>query len=290
MAAVANVTELADSATIGNALSAVASPAFVKGTVMMNLMYVEDLPERTNVKKFRKLDSATAAIVAEATANAIDANGEIVDTQISATAAKTIVVTGLSVEEQKFGEIDLERVGNEHFSAIARAVDTDAVDDFTGFSTAITATSVMTVDDLMLAQLSIYEANCPNQEIPLVAVLPPQHVYDVKKEIIQSGASAWTSPDKLTVFGEMPVQPNGFVGEVAGIQIFQTTGHGTSGGDTISAVFHPRWATAAMMDTAPTTWVLNKGSEGFYTEIASHFFYDIIEWNDLAGVKVLADT
>jgi len=289
--AVANITEFSNSITIGNALSAVSSPAFVKGTVGMNLMYTEDLPSQTNVKKFRKNGSLTAASLAESTALAVDANGELTDTSISATAAKVAVSSGVSIEEQKFGTIDMQRVGDEQFAAIARFVDNDFLSMASGLSNTVTATSVMTIDDLMTAQMTIYNGNCPNPEVPLAAVLGPRAVYNVKKEIVQSGGAHWSNPAQLGIFQGAPVKANGLIGSLpGGIDVYQTTGFATGGGDDSQMVIHPMWCLAGIFDSAPTSWIINKGSEGVYTEIVSHYFYDIIEWNDAAGVLVKSDT
>lgn len=291
MAAVANITEVSNSNTIGNALSAVASPALVKGTLGMNLMYTENLPTGTNVKKFQKKGSLTAATLAESTALQPDANGELTDATITATAAKVVVSSGLSVEEQRFGNIDLARIGNEQFGAIARAVDVDFIGMAAGLATTQTATTVLTIDDVMTAQMSIYNSNCPNQEVTLAAALGPRAVYNLKKEIIQSGASAWANPAQLALFQGAPVKANGLVGNIPGIcDVYQTTGYATTGGDDQQMLIHPMWCLAGMFDSSPISWVADKGPEGLYTSIVSYFLYDIIEWNDLAGVMLRSDT
>ena len=288
---VANITELSNSNTIGNALSAIASPAFVKGTIAMNHLTAEDLPVNTNVKRFRKNGSLTAATLAEAEAQAVNANGELTDTGVNATAAKAMVVSGLSVEEQKFGTIDLARVGNEQFAAIARFVDDDWLSQFSNLATVTTSTSVMTIDDIMLGQLAIYNAKVPNAEMALSIILAPKAVYAIKKEIIQSGSAAFGNTAMLGVFNGSPIQPNGFVGSITGVgDVYQTTGFATTGGDDVQAIVHPMWCHAGIFDTAPVSWVANKGSEGFYTEVASYYFYDIIEWNDGAGAALRSDS
>ena len=166
---VANLMELADANTLGNLLSSVASPAFVKTPVMMNHVHAENMPSGTNVLKLRKKDFLTAAALAESTALAPDANGELVEGSlaVSVTATKCAVVSGLTLEEQKFGDIVFNRVGDEHFTAIGRFVDNDALSLFSGLSTSVTAASVMTVDDIMLAQMTIYAGNVPSQNADL---------------------------------------------------------------------------------------------------------------------------
>lgn len=291
MAAVANITEVSNSVTLGNLLSKASSPALVKGTVMMNLMYTEDLPSGTNVKKFVTRGSLTAATLVESTALAPNANGELTDSSITATAAKVAVVSGLSVEEQRFANIDLSRIGDEQFSAIARFVDNDGLSMATGLSTTVTSTSVMTVDDIMLGQFNIYNSNVPNQDVTLAAVLGPRAIYNLRKELVQSGAAAWMNPAMLGIFQGSNIQANGRVGSIQGIcDVYQTTGFATTGGDDQQMIIHPMWCLAGMFDTSPRSWIINKGAEGFYTEVASYFLYDIIEWNDLAGVMLRSDT
>lgn len=289
--AVVNITELSNSNTLGNLLSIAASPALVKTPVMMANMTLENLPSGTNVVKFRKNGSLTGALVAESTANAVDSNGELTDSSISATAAKAIVVSGLSVEEQQFGYITLDRIATEQGTAIGRYVDNDALSMASGLATSVTCASVATVDDLMLAQMNIYNSNCPNQEVPLSAILGPRAVYNIKKDILQSGGTPWANPAMLDIFAGAPVKANGLIGTIPGFgNVFQTTGFATSSGDDVQMVIHPIWCLAGIFASAPVTWVQNRGAEGFYTEVASYYFYDVIEWNDLCGVKFLSDT
>lgn len=290
MGAVANITEFANSVTIGNALSKVASPAFVKSTCMMNLMYTEDLPQGTMTKKMVKRGSLTAATLAESTALAPDANGEVTDTSVTSTIAKCAIVSGLSVEDTTFGNISLDRVAEEQGSGIARFVDNDALSLFSGLSVTVTSANVLTLDDMYLGQFNIYNSECPNKEVMLQAVLHNKAHYNIKKEIVQAGASVWTNQNFLSILQTNP-QPNCFAGSIPGLaDIYVTTGQATSGGDTVDSIFHPMWCFAGSFAPAPVTWIKTKGAEGFYTEVASYYFYDVLEWNDLAGVGLLSDT
>lgn len=290
MAAVANITEFSNAVTLGNALSVLASPALVKGAVGLESLYRENLPSGTNVKKFVKRGSLTAASLAESTALAPDANGELTDSSVSATAAKVAVVSGLSVEAQTFTQIDLARLAAEAGHAIGRYVSNDIIGMAAGLATTQTATSTMTIDDIMLAQYAIYGANVPNPEVMLHAFLAPHAVYNVRKEIIQAGASAFTNPNMLSVLNGLPAA-NGFIGDIPGIcKVYQTTGFATTGGDDQQMLIHPLWCLAGIFASAPVSWFKDKGAEGFYSECASYFLYDVIEWNDLAGVMLRSDT
>ena len=289
MAAVANITEFGNSVNVTDVLAAGISPALVKSNCMMALMHTEDLPSGTLTAKLTKRGYLTAASLAEATALAPDANGELTDSSISASIAKCAVVSGVSVEQGQFGNISADRIAAEHGSAIGRFVDNDALSLFSGLSTSVTSASILTIDDVMLGQFNIFNSECPNKEVPLKAVLSHRGHYNIKKEIINSGASVWSNESFLQILAGAP-QNNCYVGSLGQIDFYSTSGHATSGGDTVQAIFHPMWAFAGFFAPAPVTWVREKGAEGFYTEYASYYFYDVLEWNDLCGVKLLSDT
>lgn len=289
MAAVANITEFGNSVNVTDVLAAGISPALVKSNCMMALMHTEDLPSGTLTAKLTKRGYLTAASLAEATALAPDANGELTDSSVSASIAKCAVVSGVSVEQGQFGNISADRIAAEHGSAIGRFVDNDALSLFSGLSTSVTSASILTIDDVMLGQFNIFNSECPNKEVPLKAVLSHRGHYNIKKEIINSGASVWSNESFLQILAGAP-QNNCYVGSLGQIDFYSTSGHATSGSDTVQAIFHPMWAFAGFFAPAPVTWVREKGAEGFYTEYASYYFYDVLEWNDLCGVKLLSDT
>lgn len=292
MGAVAFVTEQGNKVTIGNEISAIAAPAFVKANIGMNHMAIEDLPSQALTKKLRKDGSMTVAgLLVESTALALAATSELTETSVTATAAKAAIVSGVSVESERFGGYDVASITEAQYAAIARYVDNDWLGLFGSLSVTQTCASVATIDDLLQAQLAIYNANCPNQEVTLSGILGPRAVYNLKKEIIQSGAAAWANPNTVSLLRDNKIQANRFIGSVPGVcDVYQTTGFGTSGGDDVQALVHPMWAHAGMFDSAPSTWLTNKGSEGFYREAASYYFYDVLEYNDLAGVGFLSDT
>ncbi|TXH14433.1 MAG: hypothetical protein E6R03_09220, partial [Hyphomicrobiaceae bacterium] len=155
---VAFLTELSNSINVTDVLAAGISPAFVKSNCMMGLMYTEGLPAGTMTAKLTRRGSLTAASLAESTALAPDANGEITDTSVSCTIAKCAVVTGITVEQAQFGNMDANRVAAEHGSAIARFVDNDALSLATGLSQVVTAASTLTLNDVLLAQYAIYNS------------------------------------------------------------------------------------------------------------------------------------
>lgn len=286
---VANLVELGNSVNVTDILAAGISPAFVKANCMMGLMHTEGLPQGTLTAKLTRQGSLTAASLAESTALAPDANGELTDSPASATIAKCAVVSGITVEQAQFGNVSPARIAAEHGAAIARFVDNDALSLFPGLTTAVTSASVLTIDDVMLGQFNIFNSECPNKEVPLKAVLSHRGHYNIKKEITQSGGSIWTNSTQLSILGGAP-QANCYAGSLGSIDFYATSGHQTSAGDTVQAIFHPMWCFAGFFAPAPVTWVENEGRGGFFTAYASYYFYDVLEWNDLAGVKLLSDT
>lgn len=290
MAAVANVTEVSNAITLGNLLSAKSSPALVKSAVGLGSLYREDLPTNTNVVKFVKEGSLTSASLVESTALAADANGEFTQTSVSATAAKIAVSSALSLEAERFTSLTVQKLADEQGAAIGRGVSNDYIGNAANLATTVTSTTVMTVDDLYLGQYNIFNSNCPNQEVLLHAFLGPKAFLNIKRELIQSGASAWTNPNMLSVLQGLPTQA-GYMGTIPGLaDFFQTTGFATTGGDDQQMIVHPMWCLAGIFDSAPTTWFRQNGPEGFFTSVASAYLYDIIEWNDLAGVMLRSDT
>lgn len=286
---VANVTEFGNSVNVTDVLSAGISPALVKANCMMALIYTENLPAGTMTVKVRKKGSLTAAALAESTALAPDANGELTDASVSATIAKCAVVSAISVEQSEFGNIDAARVAQEHGSAIGRFVDNDALSLFSGLATVVTSSSIMTLDDVMLGQFNIFASECPDKNVPLKTVLTHRGYYNIKKELVQSSAAVWSNESFLSILGGAP-QNNCYVGSMSNIDFYATSGHATGGGDSTQAIFHPMWAFAGFFAPAPQTWIKQKGAEGFYTEIASYYFYDVLEWNDLCAVALKSDT
>lgn len=290
MGAVGFVTEFGNTINPSEVISDLMAPPFVKKVVAPNLISVEDLPIRTQTKKHVKdaALSGTLSAIAEANPVALAAAGEYSQTSVTSTIAKIAIASGLSIEQLQFGTQDAATMAEKQANLLARAVDDDFLSLFGGLSQNVTAASVLTVEDLYACQYAIFAAECPNQEMDLSVVLNHKGLLNLKKEQINSGASAYTNPQYLSILQGKP-QANRFVGTIPGFQIYSTSGHTTSGGDNVQAVFHSLWCFAGSFAPAPQVWVNNKGVEGLYQEIVSWFFYDIVEWNDAAGVGLNSD-
>lgn len=286
----ANETELSNFITVGNMVSGLASPALVNASIGMNLVHIEQFPDNTNVIKFRKNGSLTAETLAESTAYSFSGSSELTDSSISCTAVKWAVVSKITAEALRFGTgaASLPRLAQEQGEALARLFDATMLALFSGFSQVVTASSTLTKDNVLDAQYNVYDGKTPPGR--LVAVLDYKGANELRKEITSITASAWSNPAMLGIVNNNPKQ-NNLIGELAGIDIYQTSGLPTTGGDDIGAVFHPQWAFCCGIGGAIETNVSPfKASEGFWYEISSHMFCDIKEWNDRAGSGLRSDT
>lgn len=294
--AVAYVTEKGNVNTLAYILGKQIAPSFQKGTVMMNLMYSENVPEGTNVVRMEKSGALVAEGHTEATAISLSANGELTDTYVDCTAVAIAVVSARSLHAKRFGgqRTSLPRFLDEQGKAIARYVDNDALSLATGLTgNVVTCTAGATFDDLYLGQYAIFNSNCPDQNVPLAFVGAPKAFQKLKTIASNNGAAAFGNDAMLGIFkdtGGKPL-PNGYVGEIApGIQGWQTTGFQTTGGDDQQLLIHPMWALCGIFDSSIIVKNVEKITEGFYDEVGSAYFYDVAEYHDAAGCQFKSDT
>jgi hypothetical protein len=291
MGAVSNTTQLASTVTVSRTLSDVMSPEFKRKNIGMALMHIEDLPigQATNVKGFRRRGAiTTTAIIAEATAQGLQANFRQ-DTAVNATAAKVVRVDGISIENQTFGQVDLNSYAESQAFAISRAVDSTKFGLYSSITNQVNANGVLTLDHLDEAQLNIFQSEVPMSDMPLAVVLGGRGYRDIKKDLRDSGGAAYSNERFLSIFNGPP-QVNGYVGSLPGFELFAVPeGLSEASGQNIQAVFHPRWAFAGMFDSSVNVWMIQKGSEGLYTELLSYYFYAIVLWNDGAACELLSE-
>lgn len=292
MSPVANVTELGNTVQ-GALLSSIVSPAFVKEAVGLNSLARDNMPGKGqgNVKKVVKEGSITVTNPhAESEPLAIGSNGEYTETSVNLTAAKACVVTGISLEQERFGTLTEDKLMELASQAVGRAVSNDIIGLAAGFSNGVTASAHLTIADLYTALFTMQNTNLPD-----LATLPHfigshRAVNKIKGEMASTGATPYVNPGLLDILVNLPAT-GGYMGTIPGLcEVYQTSGHATTGGDDQMPFMHPTLALAGMFDSAPTFWMSKKGSEGFYTEIAAAYFYDAAEINDGAGVNVRADT
>lgn len=292
MSPVSNVTEVSNTVS-GVVLAGLVSPAFVKTAVGIGSVNRVNMPVKGQgtAMKIMKEGSLTATNpLTESEPLAIGSGGEYTETVATLTAAKAAIVTGLSLEADRFTGLTVPKLIQKSAEAIGRAVSNDIIGLASGFSNGVTCSNVATLADLYTALFTIHNGNCPNQEVLPHWITNPKGVKAIKSELSTTGASAFVNPVMLEILMGLP-SSGGYMGSIPGLcEVFQTTGFSATGGDDQQPFIHPMWAIAGMFDSIPEVWITKKGSEGFYTEAASAYFYDVGELNDAAGINFRSDT
>lgn len=289
-------TDLADLVTIGNGISAMMSPALVNSAIGFYLVYSEQCPTNSNVVKFRKSGSLIAEAVAEgAVYTPSDANSDMNNTSVTVTASKVAIASPITVEAIRFGAGagDLPRIAEEQGRAIARKFDSDLFALFDSVTNVSTATTTLDTDTLLTGQYKVYDSKVPPG--PLVAVLDYKGVSELRKLVANSGAAQWSNPTQIGILNGVP-QANNFVGNFLGIDVYQTSGLSTTGGDDQGLIFDPRYAFAAGLGGSIQTSVdwspMGVASQvaGFSWIVNSYIFYGVALYNDGAACEIRSDT
>ena len=126
-------------------------------------------------------------------------------------------------------------IGKLFGEAIAKKVDTDLVALFASFSTDVgQASTELTAESLFKAQATLRSLNVP---APYYGVFHPKAVFNLKKTLTKAGFS--TASNAISEIGNEALR-NGFVGRVAGIDIFENANISIDAyADSVGAVFHP---------------------------------------------------
>jgi hypothetical protein len=126
-------------------------------------------------------------------------------------------------------------IGKLFGEAIAKKVDTDLVALFASFSTDVGAASTeLTAESLFKAQATLRSLNVP---APYYGVFHPKAVFNLKKTLTQAGYN--TSSHAISEIGNEALR-NGYVGRVAGIDIFENANISIDQyDDSVGGVFHP---------------------------------------------------
>lgn len=295
MAITDGLMQMADTVQIGNAISAAISPAFKEASIGMGLVYAETCSPDSQVIKFRKSGSLVAEAVTEGAAYAAsDANSDINDTSVTCTAAKIAVASPISVEAMRFGggAANVSRVAAEQGRALARKFDDDLLALFDSVTNTATAASTLDTDTLLTGQYKVMDSLVPPG--PLTAVLDNKGAAELRKLVANAGSAIYSSQYSSPLFGT-PAQ-NNFIGNLLGIDIYQTTGLSTTGGDDQGLIFNPNYAFCAAMGGSVESVVQFSGMgvalliPGFSEIVLSWLFYGVALWNDAAACELRSDT
>ena len=172
-------------------------------------------------------------------------------------------------------------IGRLFGEAIARKIDADLSALFTGFSTerAGGAGNELTVADVFEAVADLRTANAP---APYYGVFHPKQIFNVKKSLTNTfvGRDTELSNEAMRT---------GFVGTVAGIQLFETSNISVDGSDdSIGGVFSQDALGLAMMQDLKIETQRDASLRA--DEIVATAVFGVRELHDSYGVKLTADT
>jgi hypothetical protein len=177
------------------------------------------------------------AISATAVNEGTDLSNTAIDpTEATITASEVGVMTTLTdLARDSASRNVASDIGKLFGEAIAKKVDADLVALFSSFSSDIGAASTeLTADLLFKAQATLRSLNVP---APYYGVFNPKAVFNLKKTLTQAGYN--TSSHAISEIGNEALR-NGYVGRVAGIDIFENANIAIDAyDDSIGGVFHP---------------------------------------------------
>lgn len=289
----ANETVFSGLAHPTDVFSAAISAALVKNVIAVPLIYSEDLPMGTQSKYVRKDGSLTASTGGVSEAASYSTLSQYTTTGVAITIIKDVVSTFVSAEAVQFGGVSEALLAQKIGEALARELDNEILTKATGFSNAVTATTVLTIDDLMDAAYTVRKNVKGAASGALVALLDHKGAHEISKEIVKSSASVFTIQTNIELLGNLNITANGYVGALAGVNVFQTSGFSTGSGDNKQMVIDPAIALAGcygssvvMMPPIPT----GQGNPSFGWEVSGLAWHGVSEWNDSGGCGLFSDS
>jgi len=187
-----------------------------------------------------------ATVSASAVAEATDLSNTAVNpSSVTITASEVGIMTTLTDLARNSASRNVAGdIGRLFGEAIARKMDADLSALFTGFSTEKGggAGVELTIQDLFEAGTELRANNAPG---PYYGVFHPKQIFNVKKSLTNTFAGTSNIPD----LGNEAMRA-GFVGQIAGIQIFESSNVAVDGSDdSIGGVFSQDALGLAMIKT-----------------------------------------
>ena len=224
-----------------------------------------------------------ATVSAGAVSEASDLSNTAVNpTSVTITASEVGIMTTLTdLARNSAGRNVAGDIGRLFGEAIARKIDADLSALFTGFSTerAGGAGNELTVADIFEAVADLRTANAP---APYYGVFHPKQIFNVKKSLTNTfvGRDTELSNEAMR---------SGFVGNIAGVQVFESSNISVDGSDdSIGGVFSQDALALAMMQDLKLETQRDASLRA--DEIVATAVYGVSEIHDSYGVKLTADT
>lgn len=225
-----------------------------------------------------------AAVAAAAVAEATDlANTAINPTSVTITASEVGVMTTLTDLAKNSAPRNVAAdIGRLFGEAIAKKMDQDLIALFDGFSTAVGGVDTAITPALLFNAASTLRAlGLPVNET--YCVLHPKIAYDLKSGLTNTFAGLDTDLSNEAL-------RNGFIGQIAGIKIFETGNMSNTGtaGDYKGGIFHKDALAIAMMQDIKIETQRDASLRA--DEIVATAVYGVGELHDSYGIEVLADS
>ena len=226
-----------------------------------------------------------ATVSASAVSEASDLSNTAVNpSSVTITASEVGIMTTLTDLARNSASRNVAGdIGRLFGEAIAKKVDSDLSALFTGFSTEKGggAGQELTIQDLFEASAELRTANAP---VPYYGVFHPKQIFNVKKSLTNTFAGSSNIPD----LGNEAMR-TGFVGTIAGIQIFESSNISVDGSDdSIGGVFSQDALGLAMMQDLKIESQRDASLRA--DEIVATAVYGVGELHDSYGVKLTADS
>ena len=225
-----------------------------------------------------------AAVAAAAVNEATDlSNTAINPSSVTITASEVGVMTTLTDLARNSAPRNVAAdIGRLFGEAIAKKMDQDLIALFDGFSTAAgTDSAALTPATVFNAASTLRAAGLPVDETYLV--LHPKVAYDLKSGLTNTfaGLDHDLSNEALR---------NGFIGQIAGIKIFETGNMSNTGtaGDYKGGMFHKDALALAMMQDIKIETQRDASLRA--DEIVATAVYGVGELHDTYGIEVIADS
>ena len=223
--------------------------------------------------------NVSAAAVNEATDLS---NTAINPTSVTITASEVGIMTTLTDLARNSASRNVAAdIGRLFGEAIARKIDADLSALFSGFSTekGPGAGSEIVVQDLFEAAAELRTNNAPG---PYYGVFHPKQIFNVKKTLTNTfvGRDTELSNEAMRT---------GFVGNIAGVQIFESSNISVDGSDdSVGGVFSQDALALAMMQDLKIESQRDASLRA--DELVATAVFGVSEIHDSYGVKITADT
>jgi len=225
-----------------------------------------------------------AAVAAAAVSEAADlSNTAINPSSVTITAAEVGIMTTLTDLARNSAPRNVAGdIGRLFGEAIAKKMDQDLLALFDGFSTAVgTDSSALSPATIFNAASTLRALGLPVEET--YCVLHPKVAFDLKSGLTNTFAGLSTDLSNEALRG-------GFIGQIAGIKIFETGNMSNTGtgGDFKGGMFHKDALALAMMQDIKIETQRDASLRA--DEIVATAVYGVGELHDSYGVEVLADS